>query len=151
MVTRCATTATITDPDSNVLKLTGPPTFSGFTRGQVKTTTSASTKDSEGNIWETFTNSKKIDPGTISFPVEDDIVDATGGLLANFIAAPGNYVITFPAQGSETTGPKITMSCFGTSYVPNVGILAEGDEERYTSVLTLKISGIPTYTAPVSP
>ena len=139
------------DNTSNVYAcVTDGPTWSGFTRGDVETTCSNTTLDAWGNLIKTFRSGKIVDLGTITFTVDWDVDDAYGGreLAAFMDGRSGTLIVEFPAEGSETTGPKINITGYCNKFTPMGTVLSEGTGARSMAELVYKISGI-TYTAAV--
>jgi hypothetical protein len=141
-----------TNASSDVyLCVTSGFTYSGFSRGSVQTTCSETTKDTWENIWRIFQPGRIIDPGTLTFTVDWDVDDDVGGreFVALLQDSNQDYEFEFPAGPSETTGPAMTLTGHVTNFVPQGEILGDADETRLTAEMTLRISGIPVFTAPV--
>lgn len=110
-------------------------------------TIDVSNHDTEGGYREFITSLK--DGG--EFTVEGNFVGGDEGQMAIYNAAQNNTLedveITFPTSGTETTGAKWQCTCLVTSCTP------VGDatiDSQLTFSATLKISGKPIFTAPVT-
>lgn len=120
------------------------PTWSGFTRGETETTCSNTTLDAWGNLIRTFRSGKIVDLGTITFTVDWDPDDAYGGreLAAFMDGRTGDLKVYFPADGSETTGPILTLNGFCNSFKPAGTVLVDGAGARSTAELVYRINSL---------
>ena len=55
---------------------------------------------------------------------------------------PGRVVFSNPAEGSETTGPKINITGYCNKFTPMGTVLSEGTGARSMAELVYKISGM---------
>lgn len=130
--------------------VTDGPNWSGFTRGDVETTCSETTLDAWGNLIRTHRSGKVVDLGTISFTVDWDPDDQYGGreFAAFMDGRTGDLLVHFPAEGSETTGPILTLSGYCNSFTPSGTVLSDDEGARSTAELVFKINSMDV-TAPV--
>ena len=112
-------------------------TWSGFTRDAIETTTMAVAAAGAGKVGNrTFIPSRKVDPGSISFPVQfnpDDDPPMQGDEAVETIT------IQFKASGGDTTGGKWAADGFMVSFNPSNG-------DPMTADVEVKLSGNVTIT-----
>ena len=126
------------------------PAWSGFDRPSTETTCSSNTLDSWGNLIRTFRGGSVIDYGSITLGVDWDPDESTVGgkiFAVSKIRDAFTIDIELPAEGAETTGPKIQFSVVCTNYTPQGEILGTEDEARFAAELTFKLCGAPTFVA----
>lgn len=126
------------------------PTWSGFNKPETEITCSADAVDAWGNLIRTYRAGTMVDLGTLTFTLDWDIDNSTGGDgYGAFSGTPaGDFVFTLPAEGAEATGPVITIPGTITNFTPQGEVISEGENSRLLAEVTLRITGAMTFTAP---
>jgi len=130
--------------------ITGNFSWTGFTRGSTRIDCSETTLDSFGNLAAQFQGDKEIDYGSVSMDVDwkpDALTTTNSRILAAFKSGlNGSYVMKFPANVGETTGPIITIPAHMVKLTPMTNVMSTGNEVRTKANITLKINGEITIT-----
>jgi hypothetical protein len=134
---------TTTGSDSFACVIAGP-TWSGVTRGDVETTCSESGLDVWGNLPRKHRPGKIVDYGTVTFTVEWDIDDQYGGreFATVMDGRVGNLIFYFPPEGSQTTGPTLTINGYCNRFTPAGSVLADDAASKLTAEVVYKINNI---------
>ena len=134
-----------TDPgsDSFACVISGP-TWSGITRGDVETTCTETGLDGWGNLIKKHRPGKLVDFGTITFGVEWDLDTAYGGreFATVMDGRVGNLVLYFPPEGSQTTGPTITLNGYCNRFTPAGTALSDDTGSKLTAEVQYKINSL---------
>jgi hypothetical protein len=127
------------------------PNWSGFERPSTETTCSSDTLNAWGNLVRTYGTGTIVEMGTIEIGVDWDIDNTNGGdVYSSFQSRDvGDFVVNLPANSGETTGPTITFPGIIQSFTPQGTVLGTENEARFSAMVTIKLCGDITFTAPV--